>query len=66
MEDFVNDNAVGDFEHLIDLDGVIWSDLEIFDQPAFAFVNDDGSIEVNIGSFEEAELAERVQALIDS
>ena len=66
MEDFVNDNAVGDFEHLIDLDGVIWSQLEIFDQPAFAFVNDDGSVEVNIGSFEEAELAERVQALIDS
>ncbi len=66
MESFVDDNAVGAFDHLIDIDGVIWSELEIFDQPAFAFVNDDGSIDVNIGSFEEAELAERVQALIDS
>ena len=66
MEGFVADNAVGEFEHLIDIDGVIWSELEIFDQPAFAFVNDDGSVDVNIGSFEEAELAERVQALIDS
>ena len=66
MESFVDDNAVGAFEHLIDIDGVIWSELEIFDQPAFAFVNDDGTVEVKIGSFEETELAERVQALIDS
>ena len=66
MVDFVNDNLVGDFEHLIDNEGVIWSALDIFDQPAFAFVNDDGTVEVNVGSFEEAELAERVQALIDA
>lgn len=66
MEDFVADNAVGAFEHLIDAQGIIWSELEIFDQPAFAFVNDDGTVDVNVGSFEEAELAERVQALIDS
>ena len=66
MADFVSDNAVGDFEHLIDIDGVIWSELEIFDQPAFAFVNDDGTIDVNVGSFEQEELTARVQALIDS
>ena len=65
MESFVEDNAVGDFEHLIDIDGVIWSELEIFDQPAFAFVNDDGTVDVNVGSFEQEELAARVQALID-
>ena len=66
MERFVEDNAVGDFEHLIDADSVIWSELGIFDQPAFAFVNDDGTVDVNVGSFEEEELAARVQALIDS
>lgn len=66
MQDFVDDNAVGSFDHLIDIDGVIWTELNIFDQPAFAFVNDDGTVEVNVGSFEESELAERVQALIDS
>ena len=66
MAAFVEDNAVGEFEHLIDIDSVIWRELEIIDQPAFAFVNDDGSVDVNIGSFEESELAERVQTLIDS
>lgn len=66
MEDFVDENAVGAFDHLIDIDGVIWTELNIFDQPAFAFVNDDGTVDVNVGSFEESELAERVQALIDS
>jgi len=66
MVAFVEDNLVGDFEHLIDADGVIWQELGIFDQPAFAFVNDDGEVEVNVGSFGQDELAERVQTLIDS
>ena len=66
MEDFVNDNLVTDFDHLIDIDGLIWTELEIWDQPAFAFVNDDGTVDVNVGSFDQDELAERVQALIDS
>ena len=66
MAAFVEDNAVGDFEHLIDIDGVIWSELEIVDQPAFAFVNDNGTIDTFIGSFEQEELTARVQGLIDS
>ena len=66
MQAFVEDNLVGEFDHLIDIDGVIWSELGIFDQPAFAFVNDNGEVEVNVGSFEQEELAERVQALIDT
>lgn len=66
MEDFVSDNAVDSFDHLIDIDGLIWTELGIFDQPAFAFVNDDGTVDVNVGSFDQDELAERVQALIDS
>lgn len=66
MVDFVSDNNVGDFEHLLDINGVIWTELGIFDQPAFAFVNDDGVVDVNIGSFSAEELAARAQALIDS
>ena len=66
MVDFVEDNLVGDFEHLIDIDGAIWQELDVFDQPAFAFVNDNGEVEVNVGSFEQEELTERVQALIDN
>ena len=66
MQAFVEDNLVGEFDHLIDIDGVIWSELDIFDQPAFAFVNDNGEVEVNVGSFEQEELAARVQALIDT
>ena len=66
MEAFVADNNVEAFDHLIDLNGEIWTALGIFDQPAFAFVNDNGEVEVNVGSFEPEELLARAQALIDS
>ena len=66
MVDFVDETGVGGFEHLIDADGIIWSELGVFDQPAFAFVDDDGSVEVFVGALGEDGLTERLQALIDS
>lgn len=66
MVNFVEETGVGGFEHLIDLDSEIWLELEVIDQPAFAFVNDDGSIEVNIGALGEEELTARAQALLDA
>ena len=66
MVRFVEEEEVGAFEHFIDIDAAIWAELGVFDQPAFAFVNDNGDVEVNVGSFEQEELAARVQELIDS
>ncbi len=66
MVDFVDETGVGAFDHWIDTDGAIWAELGVFDQPAFAFINDDGTVEVNVGALGEEGLTERLQALIDS
>ncbi len=66
MIDFVEETNVGAFDHWIDIDGAIWSELNVFDQPAFAFINDDGTVEVNVGALGEEGLAERLEALINS
>ena len=66
MADFIDETGVTEFEHLLDLEGVIWSELGVFDQPAFAFVNDDGTVEVNVGALGEVELTARLEALIAS
>lgn len=66
MVAFVEDTGVGGFEHLIDADGLVWQELGVFDQPAFAFINDDGTVEVNVGALGEEELTNRLQALIAS
>ncbi len=66
MVDFVDDTGVGGFDHLIDADGLIWEELEVFDQPAFAFVNDDGAVEVHVGALGEEELTARLEGLIAS
>ncbi len=66
MVDFVDETGVEAFQHLIDPEGVIWQELEVFDQPAFAFVNDNGEVDVNVGALGEEELTRRLQDLIDT
>lgn len=66
MADFIDETGVTEFDHLIDREGAIWSALNVFDQPAFAFVNDDGTVEVNVGALGEEELTARLEALIAS
>ncbi len=66
MVNFVEETGVGNFDHLIDADGTIWQELVVTDQPAFAFVNDNGEIDVNVGALGEEELTARIQELIDS
>ena len=44
MEDFVNDLGVSAFPHAIDASADIWQSFGVRSQPAFAFVNDDGTI----------------------
>ena len=66
MVDFVDETGVGAFDHWIDINGAVWVELGVIDQPAFAFVNDDGTVEVEIGALGEDGLTERLQNLIDS
>ncbi|WP_061963283.1 redoxin family protein [Demequina aurantiaca] len=45
MQEFVTDYGVGGIEHLADTDGSIWANFSVVSQPAFIFVNDDGTMQ---------------------
>jgi thiol-disulfide isomerase/thioredoxin len=64
MVEFIDDTGTGDLTHLADLDGSVWSAFGVYGQPAFAFIDDDGEIEVFIGGLGGTALAERVDELI--
>lgn len=49
MQSFVTEFGVGNFAHMADVDGSIWENFGIPYQPAYAFINDDGTIETVIG-----------------
>ncbi len=61
---FVQNTGVGDFPHLADLDGEVWAEFEVGSQPAFAFVNDDGTFTVHVGPLGESGLIEGINALL--
>ncbi len=63
MRDFVDDYDVDAFTHLADLDGSLWQRFGVVQQPAYAFVDDTGKIEVYRGELGEEGLAERVNSL---
>lgn len=63
MESFIDDTGTGDLVHLADSDGSIWSQFEIIAQPAFAFIDDSGEVEVFSGALGREALTERMQAL---
>ena len=50
IEAFVSNQNVGAFTHAIDEDGAIWSEFGVTSQPAFAFIDDDGTITVINGA----------------
>jgi hypothetical protein len=47
---------------LADVD--VWAEFGVMAQPAFAFVDDSGEMEIHHGSLDETELSERIEALI--
>ncbi len=55
--------GVGGFEHIIDTEGVIWSDYGVVSQPSFAFINDDGTVDTRIGAMGLDGITEAVEAL---
>jgi len=63
MEQFLADTGTGWLDHLVDGDGAIWSQFGVVAQPAFAFVDDSGEIEVFVGALGRDALTERMRAL---
>ncbi|WP_201774489.1 redoxin family protein [Demequina aurantiaca] len=50
MKEFTAKYGLEDFDHLVDEDGSLWSGFNVAYQPAFAFINDDGTVETLPGS----------------
>jgi thiol-disulfide isomerase/thioredoxin len=63
MQEFVAKYPVKSFSHLADTDGAVWAKFGVTSQPAYAFIDANGDIDVVKGSVPEAELTERVTAL---
>lgn len=66
MAGFVADTGTGDLTHIADTDGSVYTGFGVASQTTFAFVNDDGTIEIVPGPLTEDDLRARTQALIDS
>ena len=64
MRRFVDETDTRGLDHVADLDGEVWADLGIIAQPALAFVDDGGEVEVFVGGLGADELTERVEALL--
>lgn len=63
MKDFTSRLGVDSFRHVIDDDGSLWSQFSVRSQPAFAFIDDDGTIDVHNGSLNAEGLTSRIEAL---
>lgn len=63
MQEFVETFDVGGFPHAVDDDGTVWASYEIRTQPAFVFIDDDGTTETHVGALGVDGLTERLDAL---
>ena len=63
IEGFVEKYNVGQFDHIIDTDGVLWSKYGVMSQPAFTFINDDGTVDTRLGALGSDGLTEAVESL---
>ena len=63
MAEFIRDYKVSAFTHLADFDGSIWQRFGVVQQPAYAFIDDSGSVEVVRGALGATGLAERLKLL---
>ena len=66
MEQFLEDTGTGGLDHVVDGDGSIWTQFGVAAQPAFAFIDDSGEVEVFVGALGREALTERMQALAAS
>ena len=64
MQGFVDDTGIGAIRQLADLDGSVWQSFGVYGQPAYAFVDDDGEIELFVGGLGGDALADRIDELL--
>ncbi|MBI4936383.1 MAG: redoxin domain-containing protein [Actinobacteria bacterium] len=64
MRDFVSETGTGALTHLDDSSGAIWAAYEIYAQPAFAFITDDGRQETFTGALGADDLAQVIEQLL--
>jgi len=64
ITNWVADNGVDGFDHINDPNVLVWREYGITSQPAFVFINDDGTSELLIGGLGIEGLTDRVQGLI--
>ncbi|MDE0572159.1 redoxin domain-containing protein [Demequina sp. B12] len=60
---FVDTYGLGDFQHIFDEDGSLWSGFGVSYQPAFVLINDDGTIETVAGSLDTDEIVAAAEDL---
>jgi thiol-disulfide isomerase/thioredoxin len=63
MRSFVQDTGTGSLQHLVDADGSVWQRFRVVNQPSFAFVDPDGSVELFAGALGAEQLRARASAL---
>jgi len=63
MQEFVSERGVSGFDHVADEENEIWATFGVTSQPAFVFINDDGSVETVVSSLGLDGLTDRVEAL---
>jgi hypothetical protein len=64
MQEFVDDTGTGSITHVADLDGDVWSAFGVYGQPAYAFIDDSGTVEIFIGGMGGDALAEWIDELL--
>ncbi|UGY94769.1 TlpA family protein disulfide reductase [Streptomyces gobiensis] len=63
MKQFVTNTGLGGIVHAVDTDGSLWFRFGVAAQPAVAFLNDSGKIEIVPGTIGATELGDRVERL---
>ena len=66
MQGFIEARGVDGFPHIADVSGDVWGAFDIFTQPSFVFINDDGTIFNTTGSLGDSGIDEQLDALIAS
>lgn len=61
---FVDEHGLGEMLHVVDEDGSLWSQYGVSYQPAWVFIDEDGTVEVVAGGLYD-DLGARLQALVD-
>lgn len=66
IQGFIAERGVDSFPHISDQSGDVWASFGISSQPAFVFINDDGTIAATTGVLGESGIDQQVEALIAS